>query len=157
MRICLSSLLLLCLCAPGALAGNAPSPTTRVQDSVGRVLDILRDPSLSRARRWEQIGEVINEGFDFRSMSQSILANNWRTASPEERAQFVEFFSQYLEEVYRERIESYTEETVEYLGETISGKRGHREDPDRHQLGQYPCALQNEAERRCLVCLRCGH
>ena len=99
------------------------SPTARVKDSVDRVITVLKDKSLDREARWEKIGVVINESFDFRSMSQSVLATNWKKASPEERQRFVEFFSQYMEDTYRTKIESYTNQKVDYVGETIRGKR----------------------------------
>lgn len=105
------------------VAADFSSPTARVKDSTDRVITVLKDKSLDRETRWARIGLVINDSFDFRSMSQSVLATNWKTASPEERQQFVVFFSQYLEDTYRTKIESYTNQKVEYIGETIRGKR----------------------------------
>ncbi len=98
-------------------------PTARVKDSVERVITVLQDKSLDRETRWNRIGVVINESFDFRSMSQSVLATNWKKATPEERQRFVKFFSQYLEDTYRTKIEAYTNQKVEYTGETVRGKR----------------------------------
>lgn len=99
------------------------SPTDQVKGSVNQVLVILQDKTLDREQRWEKISVVINDRFDFRSMSQSVLATNWQSATPEERERFVEFFSQYLEETYRTKIESYSNQEVIYLKETIYGKR----------------------------------
>ena len=104
-------------------AAEFSSPTARVKDSVDKVIAVLKDSSLDREARWTRIGVVINDSFDFRSMSQSVLATNWKKASPEERQRFVEFFSQYLEDTYRTKIEAYTNQKVEYIGETIRGKR----------------------------------
>ena len=98
-------------------------PTARVKNAVDRVIQVLKNKDLDQAQRWEQIGSVIDESFDFRSMSQSVLATNWKKATPEERARFVEFFSQYLEETYKDKIEAYTNQRVEYNDEVIRGKR----------------------------------
>lgn len=98
-------------------------PTARVKDAVNRVITILKDKELGQGERWDQIGNVIDESFDFRSMSQSVLATNWKKATPEERARFVEFFSQYLEETYKDKIQAYTNQRVEYNDEVIRGKR----------------------------------
>ena len=117
------SLILISLVSTSLLAEDFTNPTARVKDSVEKVISILKDESLERELRWKSIGSVINQSFDFRSMSQSILATNWRTATPAEREKFVEFFSQYLEETYRTKIEAYTNQKVEYIGETINGKR----------------------------------
>jgi phospholipid transport system substrate-binding protein len=117
------SLILISLVSTSLLAEDFTNPTARVKDSVEKVISILKDESLERELRWKSIGSVINQSFDFRSMSQSILATNWRTATPAEREKFVEFFSQYLEETYRTKIEAYINQKVEYVGETINGKR----------------------------------
>jgi len=104
-------------------AADLSTPTGRVKDSVDKVLTVLKDESLDRETRWGKIGIVINDSFDFRSMSQSVLATNWKKASPEERQQFVVFFSQYLEDTYRTKIEAYTNQKIEFVGETIRGKK----------------------------------
>jgi len=120
-RVCYYVLFLF-ICS-GIAAGDFTNPMARVKDSVEKVIIILEDESLVREIRWEKIGVVIDQSFDFRSMSQSILATNWKTATPAEREKFVEFFSQYLEEIYRAKIEAYTNQKIEYIGETINGKR----------------------------------
>ena len=56
-------------------------------------------------------------------MSHSVLATNWKKATPEEKADFIEFFSQYLENTYRKKIEGYTDEEVVFEGETVRGER----------------------------------
>ncbi len=105
------------------LAADFLTPTEQVKQSVDKVLTILRDESLNREQSWERISAVIGERFDYRSMSQSVLATNWKSATPEEREKFIEFFSQYLEETYRNKIEAYSNQEVFYLKETINGKR----------------------------------
>ena len=104
-------------------AADFSTPTSRVKDSVEKVISIIQDQTLDRDARWKQIAAVIREGFDFRSMSQSVLATNWRKATPEEQERFTEFFSQYFEETYRAKIEAYTDEKVLYKKETIRGNR----------------------------------
>ena len=99
------------------------TPTQTVKEAVSGVLKILKDDRLNREQRWLEIGKIINTRFDFRSMSQSILATNWRTATAEEKRRFVEFFSQYLEDTYRTKIEAYTGQRVDYLGEQVRKDR----------------------------------
>lgn len=110
---------LLCMAAAGQFA----TPTARVKDSVDRVVAILKDQTLTRETKWERIAEVIDDGFDFRSMSQSVLATHWQEASQDERERFVQFFSQYIEETYRAKIEAYTDQKVEYKDEVVHGDR----------------------------------
>lgn len=113
-------LLGLLLLAPVAFAAT---PTETVREAVDAVIKVLRNDALDREQRWTEIGRVIDARFDFRSMSQSVLATNWRTATAEEKRRFVEFFSQYLEETYRSKIEAYTDQRVEYIAEQVRKDR----------------------------------
>ncbi len=104
-----------------ALANTGPTRTVR--ETVEKIISILQSKAATREETWTQIGQTIDARFDFRSMSQSVLATNWQAATKEEKRQFVEFFSQYLEDTYRTRIESYTNQRIDYAKETIKGDR----------------------------------
>ena len=75
-------------------------------------------------------------------MSQSILATNWRKASKEEKRQFVEFFSQYLEATYREKIEAYTNQGIDYLSEQIRGDKAVVDTVIRTDATQIPVSYK---------------
>lgn len=105
------------------LAIAAQTPTLRVEQTIDAIVKILHADGTDREDKWQQIGAIIDEGFDFQSMSQSVLARNWQAATKEEKRQFVEFFSQYLEETYRAKIESHTNQRVDVLKETVRGER----------------------------------
>ncbi len=115
--------ILLFLTVSIAQADFSVTPMDRVRGAVTEILSVLKNKQLGRDEKWLAIGQVINDGFDFRSMSQSILATNWRTATVEEKRQFVEFFAQYLESTYREKIEAYSNQRVEYLTELVRKDR----------------------------------
>ncbi len=101
----------------------AGTPTDTVKVAIEQVIAGLKGQSLEREERWASIGRIINDRFDFRSMSQSVLATNWQEATTEEKRQFVEYFSQYLEDTYRTKIESYSDQRVEYLAEQVRKDR----------------------------------
>ena len=105
-------------------AADYSTPMGRVKDTTDRVIRILKDESLDRESRWDQIAALINEGFDFRSMSQSVLATQWRRATEEERRKFTEFFSQYIEATYRSKIESYSNQEIIYKDEIVRDNLG---------------------------------
>lgn len=116
--------LVFCFAVSGdVLAGEAATPTDRVRSAISDILKILKNENLDRDQKWSEVGRVVDSGFDFRSMSQSILATNWRTATTEEKRQFVEYFAQYLEATYRDKIEAYTNQRVEYMNESVRGDR----------------------------------
>ncbi|MBI2994709.1 MAG: ABC transporter substrate-binding protein [Gammaproteobacteria bacterium] len=120
-RLLTVPLMLLAACA--AHAADYSTPMGRVRDSIDRVVAIVQDESISRDARWQRISVIIDEGFDFRSMSQSVLATEWKRATPEEREQFIRFFSQYIAETYRSKIEAYTGQQIVYKSEVIDGDR----------------------------------
>lgn len=124
LRRAFARLLLLTLLLAAAIPAHAAmTPTETVKEAINEVLKILRNDGYDREERWQEIGRVIDARFDFRSMSQSVLATNWRTATAEEKRQFVEFFSQYLEDTYRNKIEAYTNQSVEYISEQVRRDR----------------------------------
>ena len=114
---------LLMLVAAALPAAAAPSPTDTVKAATNAVFAVLKNERLNQEERWAEIGKIIDARFDFRSMSQSVLATNWREATTEEKRQFVEYFSQYLAATYRTRIESYTDQDIEYLAEQVRKDR----------------------------------
>jgi phospholipid transport system substrate-binding protein len=123
MKIKIILLCYLTLFAVNLAAQSGKGPLEHVKESTEFVLSTLRDPALNRDDKWQKISKKIYERFDIRSMSQSILATNWKSATPEERRRFVEYLSQYIESTYRSKIESYTNQEVNYIGETITENR----------------------------------
>ena len=94
-----------------------------VRTSVEAILESLKDEQLDTAARREQMRAAIKDRFDFRAMSQRTLATNWKKASDQEQQQFVELFSRLVENSYVDKIESYTNEKVEYPGAKVQGKK----------------------------------
>lgn len=101
----------------------ANSPRERVKSAVDSVIAILQDTTLDRQGRWDRIAQVIGEGFDFPSMSQSVLATHWQRATPAEQERFTDFFAQYIEQVYRDKIEAYAGQEIRYGEERIRDDR----------------------------------
>lgn len=115
-------ILVICLLFTAAVAA-ATSPRERVEAAVDSVVAILQDTTLDRQGRWARIAGVIGEGFDFPSMSQSVLATHWQRATPAEQQRFTDFFAQYIEQVYRNKIEAYSGQEIRYGEERIRGDR----------------------------------
>ncbi|MGE0386423.1 MAG: phospholipid-binding protein MlaC [Gammaproteobacteria bacterium] len=126
-----------------AAAAPPATPTQRVRGAIDDVLAVLAEAGTDREERWQRIGQVISRSFDFQTMSQSVLATRWKEATPAERDRFVQFFSQYLEDTYRTRIEGYTGQEIRYANESIKGDKatvdtlivgGGRQVPVRYRL-----------------------
>lgn len=124
---CSLSLCLILSSTPVARASSQPaeSPTEVVRATLTEVFRILEDPKLKdpaklmpRRRLLEQ---VIGERFDYAEMSKRALAANWTSLRHEQRAEFVDLFKAFLSDRYAGKIEGYSGERTEYLGERVEG------------------------------------
>ena len=105
------------------LGSTETSPTQTVQESVDAILDLLKDETLQQDDRRARIRAHIKTRFDFQAMSQRTLATNWKKATEQEKEKFIDLFSQLIENTYIGKIETYTNEKIEYPGEKVkSGK-----------------------------------
>jgi len=109
--------------ATATIASADMSPTDSIRGSVDNILTLLQNKELDHATRREEMRKVINGRFDFRAMSQRTLATNWKKASREQQQEFVQLFSQLIENTYIGRVEAYTDEKVDYPGEKVKGKK----------------------------------
>ena len=101
---------------------SAASPTDKVRATVDAILATLKQGDLSRDDKRAKIKSLIQERFHFRAMSQRALAKNWRKVSEDEKKSFIALFSQLLQQTYMGKVEAYTDERVEYLGEKVKKK-----------------------------------
>jgi phospholipid transport system substrate-binding protein len=110
---------ILLLMQPMLMAAAAPGD--QVRRTVDNLLVILKDPRLTgesnKDERRQKLKEVIYRRFDFTEMARRSLGSEWRRRSPEEQKEFVQLFTDLLEEAYLEKIEAYRGEKVQYLKE----------------------------------------
>ncbi len=114
-----------CFFAGGTVDAHAGEPTVAIKGTVDKVLEILRNPELKKpnkeAERRKLLRKAVDESFDFEEMSKRTLARHWQKRTPAEKTEFVDLFSDLLERSYINKVESYTDETVEYIREIIEG------------------------------------
>jgi phospholipid transport system substrate-binding protein len=115
----------LVLLAVATVVSAVPRPTTQLQETVDRIIEVLRDKELSQEQILQEVADLVRQKFDFWAMSQRTLGVNWRKATKEEQQKFVGLFAKLLEDTYRGRIKAYTydDEHVEYIGERVRGTR----------------------------------
>ncbi|GEM_PF-522317 len=101
-----------------AAAANAGVPTEQVRGTVDQVLAILADPSLKadskQKERREQLRRVIFARFDFAEMARRSLGAEWRRRTPAEQQEFINIFTDLLQDNYIGTIESYSGDKVGY-------------------------------------------
>ena len=102
---------------------RAGAPTDQLKTSVDAVINLLKDENLKRPEKFKErralLRKTIVQRFDFTEMSKRSLAAQWAKRTPEEKKEFVDMFTNLLEKSYMDRIEAYTDEAVEYNGESI--------------------------------------
>jgi len=98
--------------------------TNQLKDTVDKVIEIVKDETLKndhQARR-AALRKTIDEPFNYRQMVMRSLAKTWDARSEQEQKQFIALFKSLLENSYASKLESYSDEKINYLGEVIKGK-----------------------------------
>jgi phospholipid transport system substrate-binding protein len=103
-------------------AAAKTTPSERVKETVDKILEILKDKSLNPNERREMVKTIVRSRFDYESMSQVILAANWRKATGAQREQFITLFRELLEQTYYSAMDSYNNQTVRMGRERLKGK-----------------------------------
>ena len=113
---------LLLACAGAAMAGL---PTDQLRVSVDHVLAVLQDPSLraesKAAERRAAIRHDADAVFDFTEMSRRALGRHWQELNESQQQEFVALFADLLERAYVSKIEQYSGEKIDYVGESVEG------------------------------------
>ena len=104
---------------------EAGVPTDQLRGATDRVLKVLQDSELKqpakREERRHQIRSIADQIFDWDETGKRALARHWQGRSPSERQEFSTLFADLIERSYISKIEQYSGERVEYVGETIEG------------------------------------
>ena len=98
-------------------------PTDQVKPTLEEVLVVLSDDALRGAghkvERRTKVMEIIKKSFDFREMSRKVLGKMWEKITQSEQDHFVELMTKLLENIYIGKLESYSGQKIEYVGEKI--------------------------------------
>ncbi|WP_432738405.1 ABC transporter substrate-binding protein [Maridesulfovibrio sp. FT414] len=115
---------LLCISVGAGFASAENSPMVRLRGGIQSVIEILNDPQYKGhpekiAEKTAKVRATIKDFFNFEELSKRSIGRPWLDFTPEERTQFVELFTDLLEQTYLGRIEEYSGEKVAFDKETI--------------------------------------
>ncbi len=100
-------------------AASDITPLELVQDTSSRMLAALHDERdairQDPSHLYDLVSTIVLPYFDFERMSQWALGRNWRTATPEQRASFVQQFRTLLVRTYGQALSKYADEKIIYL------------------------------------------
>ena len=102
----------------------ASQVTEDVKDTIDKVIEIVgrEDLKNNKGARREALREVIDQRFNYHQMVRRALAKNWKSRSDQERRKFTGLFKKLLENSYASKLESYSDETINFTDEVIKGK-----------------------------------
>jgi phospholipid transport system substrate-binding protein len=106
------------------VAGHA-TVTAEVKKTVDEVVRVAADKELKKPqnekKRRKELKTAIGAIFDYGEMAQRSMGKHWKERTPAEKKEFVQLFETLLENSYAGKIESYNQEKIIYLKETIDG------------------------------------
>jgi phospholipid transport system substrate-binding protein len=73
---------------------------------------VFKDQSLSPPDREQKLRSIAESHFDFAEMSRSAIGYHWKTLTPAQQTEFVPLFTNFIEDFYLSRIESYSVEKI---------------------------------------------
>lgn len=79
---------------------------------VNKVLNILKDKSLSQQQKEKQCIVLIDDVFDYKTMSQISLGKSWNTLAKNEKIQFSKAFEKKIKHSYLDKLRLYHNQKV---------------------------------------------
>src|SRR5215472_16378321 len=100
--------------APVILAAAA-DPAAVINNLGNRALEVL-GKNATPAQRVARFQELFREDFDVPGIARFVLGRYWKTATPEQQAEFVKLFEDYITIVYSSQLAAYSGETLKVTG-----------------------------------------
>ncbi len=104
-------------------AAGLASPKSVTEQAVADILSIAQNKTLAADVRKEQLEGVIKKYVDLQAASQRVLAVHWRSASDEDKIEFMRVFRKILTSTYFNLLQQYENEKVIFGDEQIKKDR----------------------------------
>ena len=98
----------------GTASADAETETF-IRDLGDKAVGQLTGDNLTDAERAERFRGLLLEHFDVPQIAQYVLGRYWRVATPEEQAEYLQLFEDYLVASYSQRFAEYTGEAFEVV------------------------------------------
>jgi len=121
------SVLLMALTFSAASLLWADSPGQIVVKTIDQGLTILKDPEYQSfdkmPERREKLWDAVKGVFSFEETAKRALGRHWKDRTPQEREEFTTTFKNILKNIYLEKSDTYEQENIIYISDTIEGNR----------------------------------
>jgi phospholipid transport system substrate-binding protein len=104
-----------------AATGNTPSDFIRYLGE--QAVAVLQQPGTTLEQRETRFRELLAAGFDMEFIGRFVMGNDWRKASPEQRADYLDLFNEYVLRTYSARFGGYAGERLNVVSERPAGQQ----------------------------------
>jgi phospholipid transport system substrate-binding protein len=97
---------------------KAAGPQDFLKQRIDQVLEIMRSDRFRQAeplQRTEMLLEATEDMFDRQEVAQRVLAVHWKKFSQQQREEFIQLFTDFLQHNYAQKIGAYTYENEQVL------------------------------------------
>jgi phospholipid transport system substrate-binding protein len=103
--------------AVGAAAANTqPNAQDFIASLSEQAIQALTQPNIAPAERERRARDLLRENFAIPTIGQWVLGRYWRTATPEERSEYLKLFEDLIITTYVDRFSRYAGESLEVRG-----------------------------------------
>ena len=95
----------------------AGEPTDQLKETIDRVIALVNNRDLKESERQILIRQAADNRFDWTAIARSVMSVYWNKLTPDQKREFTELFTDLIEGVYMGKIESYSGEKINYLGD----------------------------------------
>ncbi len=121
-----------------ARAQAATTPMGEVKQVMGVALPVLRDRQTPLLQRRRQLRGMLEGHFDFPDMARIALGYHWRQLNPNQRAEFSQLFTAFIENAYLSKIQDYSGQDVVVTSQNSEGPGFARVRTHVVQQGKQP-------------------
>ncbi|WP_416899716.1 MAG: phospholipid-binding protein MlaC [Minwuia sp.] len=95
----------------------AEEPAALIERLGGQAIGIVANGADTTDDKQKKFEALFDEGFDVPLVAQIVLGRYWRTATAEQRDEFVNLFHKYIISTYASRLNAYSGQTFAVTGE----------------------------------------
>jgi len=108
---------------PGAAAPAAADAEAMVRNVGDDVLAILKDESLTSDQKLEHLIDLLEGPIDLDLVARLILGRHWRTATPEQQAEYLDLFRAYALDSLASKLHLYQGQVYEITSAKVLNER----------------------------------
>lgn len=124
MTCALSLVLVLLMPAVGHAATSASEAKGFIEKLAAQAIAALTPQDISREERERRCRDLLRANFAVETIGQFVLGRHWRSATEEERAEFMKLFEDLIVGTYAERFSHYSGQQLDVYDATIEPETG---------------------------------